>query len=475
MALAIRLPRLADRPMHTDEAVQAYLLGTILEGKGYQYRPRDLHGPAPLLAAWPIARAGGARDFSGLDERMLRLAPALIGGLATLLFGLLGPNLGTFRAALAAVLWSVAALPVYYSRYFIHETLFVTASLGFILCAWRMLARNSAGWSVAAGLFAGVMLGCKETGILSIAAMLFAALPALSWALCKKRASLLLLAFLAALALFLTLYSWGGAHPQGPLDFLESYRRFAVRAMGEGHEKPVTYYATLLCSSCAGKGIVLLALVGTVQAFLHGLRGPRFFALYGLLLFAISSAVPYKTPWLALNFWPSLAILAATGCTALWQTAQRLPARIALCACAAALLFLLGRETWARVYAQPCDERNPYAYAHTGEDLLRLCPRLEQWRRQTQKNAGQVRISVLAADPWPLPWYLRKFPLAGYWQPGEQPGEADLYITSPESWESLRARLQGWRPEYFGLRPEVLAILWAPCNDVPLPQTENAP
>jgi len=67
---------------------------------------------------------------------------------------------------------------------------------------------------------------------------------------------------------------------------------------------------------------------------------------------------------------------------------------------------------------------------------------------------------VISADPWPLPWYLRSYPRVGYWQPGQNPGRADLYLTSPEAWPSLKNLLTGWRPEYFGVRPGVLLILW---------------
>ncbi len=464
LALAIRLPHLASRPMHTDEAVQAYLMGAILEGKGYQYSPRDLHGPAPLVVAWPLVRLCGARNFSGLDERMLRLAPALTGALAVLLFALLGRGFGTPAAACAAVLWSVASLPVYYSRYFIHETLFVTASLGLIVCGGRALARGAAGWGIAAGLCAGMMLGSKETALISLAAMGIAGGPGLVRRIGprKQMVASCCLAVAVAAALFLALYSWGGAHLRGPLDFIESFGRFGKRAAGEGHEKPAWYYLTLLGGTPGGFTILSLALAGAV----HGVRKtdfvPRFFAVYGLVLFAVYSAIPYKTPWLALNFWLPLSILAGTGLAAIGRGARTNGTRAALMAFMAALAGLQGRETWTRVFALPCDERNPYAYAHTGEDLLRLPERLEQWLCQKKQGSDDLRIAVLAADAWPLPWYLRRFPLTGYWQPGQAPGPADLYITSPETWESMGTRLKGWRPEYFGMRPEVLSILWTP-------------
>ena len=45
MALALRLPGLANRPMHGDEAVNAVKIGEQIEGKGYRNDPHEYHGP----------------------------------------------------------------------------------------------------------------------------------------------------------------------------------------------------------------------------------------------------------------------------------------------------------------------------------------------------------------------------------------------------------------------------------------------
>ena len=45
LAAALRLPDLASRPMHADEAVHAEKFGALLEGRGYAYDPSEYHGP----------------------------------------------------------------------------------------------------------------------------------------------------------------------------------------------------------------------------------------------------------------------------------------------------------------------------------------------------------------------------------------------------------------------------------------------
>jgi hypothetical protein len=121
---------------------------------------------------------------------------------------------------------------------------------------------------------------------------------------------------------------------------------------------------------------------------------------------------------------------------------------------------LIVHDTRQRVFIHPADENNPYAYAHTSEDLLGLPAEIE--RLAHQDAIAAPRIAVIAADPWPLPWYLRHVAAVGFWQPGQQPGEADFYITSTEAADQYAQQLKGFRPEFFGVRPGVLTILWAP-------------
>ena len=137
LALAVRLPQLGDRPMHTDESINGYIIGQLLEGQKYQYDPRDRHGPALYLLAEPVARLCGAHTFAELTETELRLSPVLTGTALILLLGAGVEMFGFIPCLIAALLFAVAPLPVYYNRYFIHESLFVTATWGLILSSWR--------------------------------------------------------------------------------------------------------------------------------------------------------------------------------------------------------------------------------------------------------------------------------------------------------------------------------------------------
>ena len=116
--------------MHTDEAVNAYIVGQLLAGETFTYDPQDRHGPALAALALPLARMQGARTFSELTESELRLTTVVAGTVTILLFGAAAEMFGFVPCLLAALLFACAPLPVYYDRYFIHESLSAQPHLG---------------------------------------------------------------------------------------------------------------------------------------------------------------------------------------------------------------------------------------------------------------------------------------------------------------------------------------------------------
>ncbi|HEY5041863.1 MAG TPA: glycosyltransferase family 39 protein, partial [Verrucomicrobiae bacterium] len=176
LALAVRLPQLGERPMHTDEAINAYITGDLLAGNSFHYDPKDRHGPALFVLTEPVVKLLGAKNFSELTETQLRLSTVLTGTATVLLFGAGVEMFGFIPCLIAALLFAFAPLPLYYSRYFIHETFFITATLGLILSGWRAMQKNSLSSAALAGFCAALMLACKETAVLhffALAAALF--------------------------------------------------------------------------------------------------------------------------------------------------------------------------------------------------------------------------------------------------------------------------------------------------------------
>jgi uncharacterized protein (TIGR03663 family) len=474
VGLAIRLPQLGARPMHTDEAVNAYIVGQLLAGEAFTYDPQDRHGPALAALALPLARMHGAKSFSDLTESELRLTSVVAGTITILLFGAAVEMFGFVPSLLAALLFAVAPLPVYYDRYFIHESLFCAATLGLILSGWYACKTPSIGRGMLAGTCAALMLACKETAILHLFALAAAALVFKVWDLRRNSVakSLRLGPLLAMIATFLAvivvLFTWFGRNWKSLRALSHAASNVLMRAAGQGHQQPFWYYGKLLTGGWSGGLLFTFACVGLFIAIKKRDASPyQWLAYYGLLLAAIYSLIPYKTPWLALNLWLPLTLFAAVAVESLWLSAARQFGRRtaipAFCILSALSGVLIAHDTRQRVFFRPADESNPYAYAHTSDDILGLPAELADMARRD--GISTPRIAVIASDPWPLPWYLRHFNQVGFWQSGQRVTEADFYVTSTEAAEQYADQLRGFRPEFFGVRPGVLIMLWSPAPE----------
>lgn len=471
LGLAVRLPQLGSRPMHTDEAVNAYIVGQLLAGEAYTYDPHDRHGPALAALALPIARMQGARSFAELTEAKLRLTSVVAGTVTILLFVAAVETFGFLPSLLAALLFALAPLPVYYDRDFIHEPLFCAIVFGLMVSGWRAVTRSSIVQAVLAGACAALLLAAKETAVLHFFAMATAGIFVYLLDRRKKpvrmsRAmSLLGAATSAFVVVTVILFTWFGKHAEALPALLHAIPEVLSRAGGQGHEKPFWYYGHLLTGGWSGGMVVALACIGLFFSLKQRIAPAyQWLAFYTLLLEVIYSAIPYKTPWLALNLWLPLAILAAKAIVEAWRVAAKqlglgTAAPIFFCLAVAAV-FLIAHDTRKRVSLQPADESNPFAYSQTSDDIMGLPAEIEDLARRD--GISTPRIAVIASDPWPLPWYLRHFDKVGYWQPGQQVADADYIITAGETSEQYANRLRNLRPEFFGVRPGVFILLWSP-------------
>ena len=215
--------------------------------------------------------------------------------------------------------------------------MFVAATLGLILSGWRAWKTNSVPSAALAGFCAALMLACKETAVIHFFALgagrLLSRRSVLERARKHASRSGVRKSFATAAAVFIVvailLFTWFGQNWTALADLFRAIPNFAARAGGEGHEKPFWYYAVLLAGGWSGAVILCLAALGMVRAF-RPARGSIFLAVYALLIFVIYSAIPYKTPWLALNLWLPLAILAGFAVEWIWLAAPKFSVRAAI-------------------------------------------------------------------------------------------------------------------------------------------------
>ena len=451
--------------MHTDEAVHGVILGQMVETGAYRYNPVDSHGPTLYYLTWPLLRAMGVRDLVQMEAWQLRLVPALVGSAFVLSFGLWARELGAVAVISAGVYVLLAAPFVYYQRYFIHEALFVFLSLLLIWMAWRFVIDGATRYGAGLGVVSGGLFATKETAPLVIGALGVAAV--LTWLTQAPRPSLLILkqriggALLAAALfeiVFVLFYTSFGSNPKGVPDAFHAIFRFAHRATGEGHEKPWwTYFAWIFAPgfySLPWSGWIV-GILGPVGGYARwNLPVVRLLSFYTLATLVLYSLIPYKTPWLELNIVAPAILLAGVGMSALYGWTQQ-AGRPAFYLAGGICLVALGHETARLCFEDPADARNPLAYSPTVADIENLVTAVN-----AESPDHNAYIQVVGDDYWPLPWYLRHENRVGYWTSIPAQLKGDIIITSPAQAAEVQARLgPGWSVQFFGLRPEVLAVL----------------
>jgi uncharacterized protein (TIGR03663 family) len=499
LALALRLPCLALRPMHNDEAVNAMKFRALWAQNNYTYDPREFHGPTLAYFTLPAAWLGGSRDFNDFTETTFRLVTAAFGAGLVVLWLLLTPELGRSETWWAALFTALSPAMVFYSRYYIHEMLlvFFTALAG--MAWWRYCQSGRAGWRALAGVGLGLMWASKETFVLAIFSLALAALCAAGWtrwrdgpAAAGPRCGVksLAAALGIAVAVAMLFFSSFLTNPPGIVAAFKTYSPWLHRAAGlSPHVHPWNFYfERLLFYRAKGGPLCSEGLIAalSVVGFAAGLAGRgmgaagitlvRIIGFYTLWMTLIYSALPYKTPWCLLGFYDGMILLAGVGAAVWLRGCGTLPLKVAVAAVLAAAAAQLGWQAWRGNFAADpggvpyCDSpKNPCVYSQTVPDIFRLNRLVQGVARVSPAGAGTV-IEVMAPDSyWPLPWYLRRFQHVGYWDkiPAQPP--APIMIVST----ALRADFDQGPAKthvmagYFELRPNVFfelyvrADLWA--------------
>ena len=285
-AFAFRVPRLEQRPMHTDEAVHAAKAGILLETGVYTYDPLEYHGPTIYYAALPFIWASGARTLAETSEWQFRIVPVVFSVGLVLLLLLVMDGLGAWETVFAAILAAVSPAMVFYSRYYIQEMLLVFFTLCAIAAGWRYAHSRRIGWALLCGLSLGLMLATKETAAIAYAAMAAALALTLLWARWRDGAGTpfrevirplhAAAGALSGLAICLAVVSGFFTNPSGAIDVLLTFLNYMHRAGGAGiHDHPWDYYFRILLGVDRTPGprwneklIVVMAVVGILAALL---------------------------------------------------------------------------------------------------------------------------------------------------------------------------------------------------------------
>jgi uncharacterized protein (TIGR03663 family) len=419
VALALRCPRLGERPMHNDEGVNAVKFGALWEGKSYQYDPHEYHGPLlPYATLW-LGKLTAAPDFSHYSESRLRAVTVLFGVSILLVLVLLRDALGINGVIWGAVFTAVSPALVFYSRYYIHETPLVFFNILALAAAWRYWRRRKIFWALLAGAAIGLMQATKETFVLSLVAAVAALAINHFWnrrwdasGMPVKAARLNYKHLLAALGCWLVVtllfFSSFFSNPHGPADAIRTYSAWLGRTGTDSPQlQPWYFYFQRVLAFHAARGpvwsealILVLAVIAAVAAFRRNSVGDahasflRFVTLYAVILAAGYSFIAYKTPWCLLTFWQLTILLAGAGAAILVKLSRFQWATVAM-----RVLLLIGAANLAAQARQACvdyasDPRNPYVYAHTSSDVLDLIERVDALQK-LDPNQMAVQLSLI--------------------------------------------------------------------------------
>jgi predicted membrane-bound mannosyltransferase len=136
VAALVRLYQLELRPMHHDEGVNGFFLMNLMRTGIFNYDPSNYHGPTLYYFTLPLAKL--AERFQMLDSWVVRLVPVIFGMATVWLTLSLRRYIGMVGALAAAALLALSPGFVFFSRYFIHEMMFVFFTLGLVVAALRL-------------------------------------------------------------------------------------------------------------------------------------------------------------------------------------------------------------------------------------------------------------------------------------------------------------------------------------------------
>jgi len=487
-----------DRTFHPDEANQAFTVGRLLETGHYAYRPTDHHGPTLYYAAAPLQRAFGHTTTVSLDGTLLRCTPLVFAVLALVLLGhatfrllraqAVPRTLSLFAALVGVALIGSSPFFVFFATDFIQEMLLVAftalmfwSGVGY----WQSLAAEAprvkpGTWAILFGIGAGLAFATKETSVLSFAALGLVAIPSLVRARPRGVASHAVLSAFAFAITAVTLFSSFGANWQGvsnafvaaPLSYLG--RAAGDSAASEGaawHIHPWwTYLQWLVCGNspalrASGTGFSVDSSFANIRPLLHLLlfllpvclfasikRRPssllplvRVFlgvTLYTALLLAFYSAIPYKTPWCALQILVPLLLAVSLGAAVAREilvdagrARGQSPRTVSFAATFVCLVLLPASVIafehvpgLAKICRDPDSSAIPYNYANAHPEVRQLAAcvasaisrsnnqTIKQSNNQSNNPLPFIAVALPPADTWPFPWYNRAHEhQTGYW------------------------------------------------------------
>jgi uncharacterized protein (TIGR03663 family) len=427
-ATLLRLLYLTQKPLHHDEGVNGLFLVNLFRTGYYHYDPANYHGPSLYyLAVIPTAINNVFHWGHGLSTFAIRYVTATFGVGTVWLMLCLRRYLGTAGSLAAAAFATVSPGFVFFSRYFIHEMLFIFFSLG-VVVAWLWYRdTGKARYLMLASASAAMLFATKETWIITVAVWLIAIPCTMIYLRLRGRQDVLTRIekqetgkpdsntklYLNAAAIFIVLgvlfYSSFFTNPKGILDSVRTFTYWTKTGQTSIYNREWSTYFFWMWSEEAP--VLVLGGIGSLVALVRARSYFTVFcAFWSIGIFAAYSLVPYKTPWLVLSLILPLTLMSGYLIDVAFQPGLRaLTTVIAGMAIAGSLYQAIDVS-----FLNYDNDTYAYVYAHTTRDFLNLINEIDSIAaaNSAKKDIG---ITVMSPEHWPLPWYLREYTHVGYW------------------------------------------------------------
>jgi uncharacterized protein (TIGR03663 family) len=487
VATALRVYDLNLKPPHHDEGVNGFFLTRLVREGVYHYDPNNYHGPTLYYFAWPFVK------LLGLNNVAVRLVPVVFGVATIALVFCLRKYIGTAGTLGAACLLAISPGMLFFSRYFIHEMMFVFFTLGIIVAALKYHESRNETFVYLGTACAALLFATKETAFISIAvlgiawtmahyyAKLLSPKPAKTKSAKRSKAKekkieaptvipspanrqqmLTVICLCAAIlvALYVVFYSSFFTNKQGVSDSFKAFQIWTKTGTSGFHEYDHFKYVNWLVLEEAP--ILVLGLVGAMVAMIR-IRNKFaiFVGLWALGITAAYSLIPYKTPWLAINFILPLSISAGYLINEIFEAVGGDVGKyLATGVAGIAIAICMYQAIQVNFYHYDDDHDYVYPYAHTNREYNTMLAEIDRLAKMLGTGTD-THITVMSPDYWPMPWSLNHYKNVGYSGQIAQTNEP-IIIGSTAQDEKLTPVLgdKYQRVGTYPLRPGVILVLY---------------
>jgi len=154
----------------------------------------------------------------------------------------------------------------------------------------------------------------------------------------------------------------------------------------------------------------------------------QFLFWYSLIMLAVISMIPYKTPWNILGIIPGVIIVAS------YTIYHELGKPLLRYGIMGGLIGIISLQAYSYNLMNESNPNNPHIYAHPTKDVLTIESKIVDIAESLPENV-EFSIYVMATDDdyWPFPWYFRHFENVGYWNHiPKEASNASVIMISPD-------------------------------------------